>query len=174
VAVKTMHRARGVIDPAMAAGLAESLTEKDLARPDLRSTLASRAASKVAAVPEVRRALLEFQRRFARREGGAVLDGRDIATVICPQAEVKLFVTADDRTRAERRYNELKGKGAETSLEQVLADLKSRDRRDSERADAPMVRAPDAVLLDTTRMSIGEAVSEAVKLVRERLEQAVS
>ncbi len=171
VAVKAMHRGRGVIDPVMATALAEKLTEKDLQRPDLRSTLASRAASKVAAVPEVRQALLEFQRRFARREGGAVLDGRDIATVICPEAEVKLFVTADDRTRAERRHKELTGKGGRASIEQVLADLESRDRRDRERADAPMMQAPDAVLLDTTRMSIDEAVSKAVKLVRERLEQ---
>lgn len=171
VAVKAMHRGRGVIDPVMATALAEKLTEKDLQRPDLRSTLASRAASKVAAVPEVRQALLEFQRRFARREGGAVLDGRDIATVICPEAEVKLFVTADDRTRAERRHKELTGKGGRATIEQVLADLESRDRRDRERADAPMVQAPDAVLLDTTRMSIDEAVSKAVKLVRERLEQ---
>lgn len=171
VAVKAMHWGRGVIDPVMATALAEKLTEKDLQRPDLRSTLASRAASKVAAVPEVRQALLEFQRRFARREGGAVLDGRDIATVICPEAEVKLFVTADDRTRAERRHKELTGKGGRASIEQVLADLESRDRRDRERADAPMVQAPDAVLLDTTRMSIDEAVSKAVKLVRERLEQ---
>lgn len=171
VAVKAMHRGRGVIDPVMATALAEKLTEKDLQRPDLRSTLASRAASKVAAVPEVRQALLEFQRRFARREGGAVMDGRDIATVICPEAEVKLFVTADDRTRAERRHKELTGKGGRATIEQVLADLESRDRRDRERADAPMVQAPDAVLLDTTRMSIDEAVSKAVKLVRERLEQ---
>ena len=169
VALKTLHRARGVIDPETAACMAGNLTEDDLARPDLRSSMASRAASKVAAIPEVRQALLDFQRGFARREGGAVLDGRDIATVICPQAEVKLFVTADDRTRAERRYKELKGKGGATSVEQVLADLKSRDRRDSERADAPMLQASDAVLLDTTRMSIDEAVTEAVGLVRERI-----
>ena len=170
VGMKTMHRARGVIDPKTATEMARQLAEKDLERPDLRSALASRAASKVAAVPQVRHALLDFQRAFARREGGAVLDGRDIATVICPGADVKLFVTADDRTRAERRYKELQGKAGASSVEMVLADLKSRDQRDSERADAPMVQAPDAVLLDTTQMSIDEAVAEAVKLVRERLE----
>jgi cytidylate kinase len=124
----------------------------------------------VAAIPEVRAVLLDFQRAFARRAGGAVLDGRDIGTVICPEAEVKLFVVAGDAVRAERRYLELAGKGVATTREAVLADLKERDRRDASRADAPMVAAEDAVELDTTRLSIEAAVARAVAAVAAALE----
>ena len=119
----------------------------------------------MAALPEVRAALLDFQKRFARREGGAVLDGRDIGTVICPEAEAKLFVTASDEVRAERRRAEL---GA-ASFEQVLADLRARDARDAARDVAPMVAATDALLLDTTDLSIDAAVAEAVAYVKSRL-----
>jgi cytidylate kinase len=115
-------------------------------------------------MPEVRAALLAFQRRFARREGGAVLDGRDIGTVICPEAEAKLFVTASDEMRAERRRAEL---GA-ADVGPVLADLRARDARDSGRAVAPMIAATDALLLDTTDLSIDAAVAEAIAFVRSR------
>lgn len=171
VGVKVMGRARGVIDPVLAAMVAEKLTEKDLVRPDLRTALASRAASRVAAVPEVRTALLTFQRKFARREGGVVLDGRDIGTVICPAADVKIFVTADEATRARRRHAELVKSGADTTLDRVLNDLRTRDARDSARDTAPMTQAADALLLDTTELSIEAAVAEAVALIQKKIEQ---
>ena len=146
VGVKALEAGRGVIDPLFAAKLATELTPADLARDDLRTALASSAASKVAVVPEVREALLEFQRAFARRPGGAVLDGRDIGTVICPDADIKFFVTASDKVRAERRYTELREKGADTTLERVANDLAARDARDASRNAAPMVAAEDAHL----------------------------
>ena len=113
----------------------------------------------------MRAALLDFQRGFARREGGAVLDGRDIGTVICPEAEAKLFVTASDEVRAARRQAEL---GGARSLAAVLADLRARDARDAGRAAAPMAAAADALLLDTTDLSIDAAVAEAVAFVKSR------
>lgn len=136
------------------------LTSEDLARPDLRSSEAGQAASRVAAIPEVRAALVDYQRRFARQEPGAVLDGRDIGTVICPEAELKLYVTASDEVRAIRRASELGADPTET-----LAALRERDARDSARATAPLRAADDAVTLDTTEMSVTEAVTRAVKLV---------
>ncbi len=171
VGVKTLERSGGVIDPIAAEIVAETLAEGDLKRDDLRTTMASRAASKVAAIPGVRAALLEFQHNFARREGGAVLDGRDIGTVICPDADVKLFVTANDQRRAQRRHRELAAAGSDLTVEQVLADLKARDERDSRRKDAPLTQANDAVLLDTTELSIDCAVAEATALIRARIEQ---
>lgn len=164
VGVQALHDGRGVIDPHWSAELARRLRPEDLARPDLRSARAGQAASKVAVLPEVRAALLDFQRRFARRDGGAVLDGRDIGTVICPEAEAKLFVTASDEARAARRAAEL---GADPAA--VLADLRARDARDAGRDAAPMVAAADALLLDTTDLSIDAAVAEAVAYVKGRL-----
>ncbi|MFO1139120.1 MAG: d(CMP) kinase [Paracoccus sp. (in: a-proteobacteria)] len=139
---------------------ARSLAAADLDRADLRSAEAGQAASRVAAIPEVRAALVAFQRSFARREPGAVLDGRDIGTVICPMAELKLYITASDAVRAARRALEL---GAE--LAQVLADLRERDARDAARDVAPMRPADDAVLLDTSEMTIDEAVARAIACV---------
>jgi cytidylate kinase len=165
VGLQALDDGRGVIDPHWAAELARRLVPEDLERPELRSARAGQAASRVAALPEVRAALLAFQQRFARREGGAVLDGRDIGTVVCPEAEAKLFVTADDRVRAERRLADLGG----GSVEAVLADLRARDARDAGREAAPMAAAPDALLLDTTDLSIDAAVAAAVDYVRGRL-----
>ncbi len=139
---------------------ARSLAAADLDRADLRSAEAGQAASRVAAIPEVRAALVAFQRSFARREPGAVLDGRDIGTVICPMAELKLYITASDAVRAARRALEL---GAE--LAQVLADLRERDARDAARDVAPMRPAEDAVLLETSEMTIDEAVARAIACV---------
>lgn len=158
-----LYRAVGALggDPAAAA---RGLTSADLARDDLRSMAAGQAASRVAVLPEVRAALLEFQRHFARSEGGAVLDGRDIGTVICPQAEVKLFVTASPEVRAHRRWLELGGYQKE-----VLADVIARDRRDSERAAAPLAAATDAVVIDTTTMAIDQAVAVACAVVQAAL-----
>ncbi|MEM9779964.1 MAG: (d)CMP kinase [Pseudomonadota bacterium] len=171
VGVKVMARARGVIDPVMAEAFAERLTEEDLKRTDLRTVMASRAASRVAAIPKVREALLDFQRSFARRKGGAVLDGRDIGTVICPDAEVKLFVTASEERRATRRHAELAASGKNSTLDQVLNDLRTRDARDSERDAAPLVKAEDALLLDTTELSIDAAVAEATALIEKKFGQ---
>ncbi|MFB2531761.1 d(CMP) kinase [Paracoccus sp. p3-h83] len=154
-----LYRATGMKggDPAQAAA---SLTEADLARDDLRSLAAGQAASQVAAIPAVRAALLDFQRRFARRPGGAVLDGRDIGTVICPEAEVKLFVTAPPETRAHRRWLEVGGDPAE-----VLAQTIARDDRDMNRTDAPLRPADDAVILDTGNLSADQAISRAIALI---------
>ena len=123
----------------------------------------------MAAVPEVRAALVQFQRDFARRIGGAVLDGRDIGTVICPDADVKLFVTASDAVRAERRYLELSGKGQDVTRDGVLRDLQERDARDRARDAAPLAAAADAVLIDTSEMSIETAVARAVAEITTRL-----
>jgi cytidylate kinase len=155
-------------DPVAAAKM---LTPADLARADLRTAEAGQAASRVAVIPEVRAALVAFQRRFARAEGGAVLDGRDIGTVICPEAEVKLFVTASDPVRAHRRWLELAAAGERVTEAEVLAQLQERDRRDSERATAPLRPAPDALLLDTTELSIDAAVEKAVKAIDARIRQ---
>ncbi|MEM9145300.1 MAG: (d)CMP kinase [Pseudomonadota bacterium] len=164
-----LDQGRGTLDEGVAELVARDLKPERLERNDLRSVMASRAASRVAAMPGVRSALRDFQSAFARREGGAVLDGRDIGTVICPEAEVKLFVTADAPTRAHRRFRELTEAGRTASFEAVLAEIEERDRRDSERVDAPLAEAPDAHRLDTTELSIEDAVAEAVRLVETRL-----
>jgi CMP/dCMP kinase len=148
-------------DPAKAA---RGLRPEDLERDGLRSLEAGQAASRVAAIPEVRAALVDFQRRFARSDGGAVLDGRDIGTVICPEAEVKLYVTASPEVRAHRRWLEV---GGDAAL--VLAEVKERDARDMGRADAPLKPAADAVLIDTSDLGIDEAVASAIALVAARL-----
>ncbi len=166
---RTMDQGRGVVDEGVAILVAKELRPEDLKRPDLRGSLASKAASRVAAIPEVREALLKFQRDFAAQEGGAVLDGRDIGTVICPKAEVKLFVTATEETRAQRRHAELTAKGEKRTLEMVLFDLKARDARDAGRDTAPLAAAEDALLLDTTEMSIEEATAAAFAAVQEKL-----
>ncbi len=144
---------------------ARGLVAADLEGDGLRDEAVGAAASKVAAIPEVRAALVDFQRAFAMRAGGAVLDGRDIGTVICPEASVKLYVVASDEVRAERRWRELTGKGLRVTKAEVLADLRERDARDSARATAPLRPAEDAITLDTTTMSIGEAVAAAVAAV---------
>jgi cytidylate kinase len=156
----------GGVDPVEAA---KALQAEDLQGDDLRTSKVAQAASKVAVIPEVRKALLDFQHAFAMRGGGAVLDGRDIGTVICPEAQVKLFVTASDDVRAERRYLELAAKGQDVTREGVLEDLRARDKRDRERDAAPMVAADDAVILDTSEMSIDEAVAKAVAVIEGRL-----
>ncbi|WP_371056646.1 d(CMP) kinase [Rhodosalinus sp. K401] len=147
---------------------ARALRAEDLDAEDLRGPDVAEAASKVAALGEVRAALVDFQRAFAARAGGAVLDGRDIGTVICPDAPVKLFVTASAEVRAERRHKELLARGHDTRLEEVLADIRARDTRDAGRADAPMRAAEDAVLIDTSGMGIDEAVARAIAEVEAR------
>ena len=153
------------------AGLAaaRSLDPGTLDDPALRGEEAGEAASIVAKMPAVRTALLDYQRAFARRMTGAVLDGRDIGTVVCPDAEVKIFVTAAPETRARRRFDELKARGAAVTYEDVLRVIKDRDARDAGRADAPMAMASDAVLLDTTDLDIEAAFDAAVGLIKRKI-----
>ena len=163
-----LYRAVGarVLEGADPVAAARTLQPGDLERANLRSAAVAQAASEVATIAPVRAALVAFQRDFARREGGAVLDGRDIGTVICPEAEVKLFVTASAEVRAHRRWLEVGGDEG-----QVLAEVIDRDRRDAERATAPLRPAEDAVLLDTTELSIDAAVHKAIGAIEKRIEQ---
>lgn len=147
---------------------AHNLVPEDLEYTDLRTPGVAEAASKVAVLPEVRSALVDFQRAFARRAGGAVLDGRDIGTVICPEAEAKLFVTAAAEVRATRRFLELTQNGRVTTLEEVLADVKARDERDMNRAEAPLRPAEDSVQIDTSALSIDAAVAQAIAVIESR------
>ena len=137
--------------------------------PELRTEVVGGIASRVSAYPAVRAALLERQREFAAQPGGAVLDGRDIGTVICPNADAKLFVTASAEVRATRRLGELTGRGMTVHLEDVLIDIRARDERDSGREVAPLAKAEDADLLDTSGMSVEEAVAAAIALIEKRL-----
>lgn len=145
----------------------------DLARfsdAHLRGAAMGEAASVVAAIPQVREALVEYQRAFARQAGGAVLDGRDIGTAICPDADVKLFVTATSETRADRRTKELLWRREPGQFETVLADIRKRDERDSGRSSAPLRIAEDAVILDTTQLDVEGAVAAAIQIVEEKLQ----
>ncbi len=142
--------------------------ESVLAEPELRSDDIGKIASIVSAHPLVRTALLHRQRRFANQPGGAVLDGRDIGTVIAPNADAKLFVKATPSIRAKRRHLELRQQGAVVSIDKVLADIRARDLRDSQRATAPLVLANDAALLDTSFLSIESAIQRAIELVEAR------
>ncbi len=155
-------------DKAAAIAAAQSL---DLTRFDeaaLKSAEAGEAASHVSAIPEVRAALVDYQRAFAAQKPGAVLDGRDIGTVICPDADVKIFVTASPEVRAARRGNEYRAGGKTIDDATVLADIRKRDERDSSRAASPLKQADDAVLLDTTAMGVEEAVAAAIAIVEAR------
>ena len=152
-------------DPAAAAAVAQALDAEALEDPALRTRAAGEAASRVAIHAPVRAALLQFQRAFAAREPGAVIDGRDIGTVIAPDAPAKLFVTAAPEARAHRRWLQLSGAGDAVSLEQVLEDIRRRDARDSGRATAPLTAAADSVLLDTTEMTIDAAADAARRIV---------
>lgn len=145
---------------------ARALDPVDLEDDSLRTPQVAQAASEVAVIADVRAALVAFQRSFAARAGGAVLDGRDIGTVICPQADVKLFVTASPECRAQRRFDELSDKGMDVAFETVLEDVKERDARDRSRAEAPLVPAGDSVLLDTSDLSVDAAIAQAVGIVR--------
>lgn len=165
-------------DAEVAAQVAQSLTPADLGRPDLRTEAVGKAASEVAANPRVRAALLDFQRGFAANppdgKAGAVLDGRDIGTVVCPDAPAKLFVDASVEIRARRRMEELQQGGSDAIYAAVLADLKERDARDRTRADAPLKPADDAELLDTTDLGIEQALEAALDFVHRKTGLAVT
>ena len=160
-------------DPSDAEPVAKALDPATLDDPELKSDTAAAAASKVAAIDGVRAALLQFQRDFAASppngEAGAVLDGRDIGTVVCPDAPVKLFVTASVEIRAERRHKELLARGDDSIYARVLQDLQERDARDSARSVAPMKPAEDAIELDTSALSIEQALEAALILTKDTL-----
>ncbi len=162
-----LYRAVGrkVLEGAEPVAAARALVPEDLNVPGLRGSEAAAAASQVATIADVRAALVDFQRDFARFDGGAVLDGRDICTVICPDAAVKLYVTASPEVRAERRFLELSQAGADVTRDGVLQDVLARDARDMGRAEAPLVAAADAVVIDTSDMAIDEAVERAADVV---------
>jgi cytidylate kinase len=164
-----LYRAVGakVLSGMEPAAAAQALVPTDLTARDLRTPEVAQAASRVAVVPEVRAALVQFQQDFAARDGGAVLDGRDIGTVICPTAEAKLYVTASADVRAKRRFDELLAKGMDVTLVDVLADVQARDTRDRERVEAPLVAAVDAVVIDTSDLSIDAAVAAAIAAIEE-------
>ena len=158
----------GDADNAAAALAACAFPDSLLTDPELRSEATGGLASRVSVHPGVRRALYERQRAFALQPGGAVLDGRDIGTVIAPEAAVKLFVVASVPARAERRFKEMQGTGKPVSLSEIAADLERRDARDRTRAEAPLVAAADAVLLDTSDFSPAAAIAKAIALVEAR------
>jgi cytidylate kinase len=158
------------VKPALAI-IRRNLTPELLANPELRTAAVSEAASRVAAIPHVRAELLDYQREFAKNPpgsvGGAILDGRDIGTVICPDADIKFFVTAKVEERARRRFKELEKTGI--SYDQVLSDLKARDQRDAGRSVAPTLAAVDSYTLDTTALDAAAALEEAVAVLKSKL-----
>ena len=145
--------------------VARALTSQALENPDLRTQAVAEAASQVAVNPQVREAMIAFQRDFANRQGGAVLDGRDIGTVICPDADVKLFVTASAETRAERRYLELIEAGQQADRAQILSEVRARDDRDANRETSPLKAASDAVVIDTSDLTAEQATAQAIAIV---------
>lgn len=165
VGVAAADRGMDLSDHMALALLAQNLDVSALDESRARTAQAGVWASRVAAVAGVRAALLAQQRAFAAQPGGAVLDGRDIGTVICPDATAKIYVDADVAVRAQRRFNELVSRGETTTLDAVLADLKDRDARDAGRADAPLTMAADAALLNTTELGISAACDAARRIV---------
>jgi cytidylate kinase len=172
-ALLILDRGDDPADPAAATRAARLVHPQLLSDPRLRGEAVSAAASIVAVIPGVRRALLDLQRNFAanpaRPAQGAILDGRDIGSIVCPAAEVKLFVTASAEERARRRAEELRQKGAAAILEDVLQDLKERDARDTERRDAPLIAAPDATVIDTTTLDADTVFERVCKLIARAL-----
>ena len=165
VALTLLDAGASLDDETAAARAAESLIADRLADPRLRDRAMGEAASRISAVPAVRAALLAWQQRFAGTSAGAVLDGRDIGTVVCPDARVKLFITADAAERARRRHRELERRGEATTLAAILADIEARDARDAARSTAPLKAADDAVRLDTTHLDADEAFAAARAVV---------
>lgn len=159
--VAAMNAGADLTDAKAVAEIASKLEPSLFTEAELRTAEAGLAASKVAVLPEVRAALLELQRNFANQPTGAILDGRDIGTVVCPEADVKLWVDADVEVRAQRRHAELKAAGDTITLNELTAQLRERDERDRNRKDAPMVAAADAILIDTTDLTIDAAVNKA-------------
>lgn len=170
VGMKLVYNDKDIHDKIAAIEAANSISIQDLSNPRLRQERVGNAASVVSAIPEVREALLQFQRKIAASPQGAVLDGRDIGTVICPDAQVKLFITANIETRAERRHRELQGQGIEVVYNSVLADLKERDDRDKGRTAAPLIPATDATIIDTSSLSANQVFEKAMSHIRTIIE----
>lgn len=164
VAAKTLKGA----DPVAAS---EALHDDDLKANNLRSPEVAQMASKVAALEDVRLALIDFQHSFAQQDGGAVIDGRDIGTVICPDAAVKLYITASPEARAKRRFQELLNGNKSVTLEAVFKDVKERDERDATRHASPLKAASDAITIDTTELTIEAAVKAAIKVIETAFER---
>jgi cytidylate kinase len=171
VARDVLARGASLEDELTAAAVARTIDPSSLTDPSLRLPGVGEAASVVARIPAVRAALLAFQHDFARQQPGAVLDGRDIGTVVCPDADVKIFVTAEAPVRARRRYEELRQRGEPVTFEAVLDVIMRRDARDSGRPDAPMRAADDAILLDTSNLDIEAAFDAAVGLIKRKIGQ---
>lgn len=167
VGLKSLAISNADLTTEVAVRLAQNLTPDDLLNENLRTAEVAQAASRIAVIPQVRDVLLAFQRDFANRDGGAVLDGRDIGTVICPDADVKMFITASAQVRAERRFLELDGNGHDVTRAGVLADVIARDKRDVERDTAPLIAAADAVTIDTSDLHVDQAIQVAVDVVRQ-------
>jgi len=181
VALNLMNRGRDPADESRAveaaAALNKSYKPEDSDNPLIRTDAVGAVTSQISAIPAVRDQILELQRNFAqnppllldgRTPRGAILDGRDIGTVVCPQADIKFFVTASPETRAERRHKELQSKGISVTYDAVLADMHERDARDAGRATAPMKPAADAIMLDTSTMTIDDVVAFALKKIRQK------
>lgn len=165
VGVRILDAGGDLDDPVFAEASARGLALAELEKPEVRTRAAGEAASRCAVHPGVRKALFDLQRAFAEQDGGAVIDGRDIGTVICPEAPAKLYVTASPEVRADRRWKQLVGQGESVTFEEILADIRKRDERDGGRKDAPMTQAVDAVLLDTSEMTIEQAFDAARRIV---------
>lgn len=165
VAHRLINEGRALDDAAQAIDAARQIDLGNLDKGPLSAHTVGEAASRIAVIPEVRRILVDKQRAFARRDGGAVLDGRDIGTVVCPDAEVKLYVVASPETRAGRRLRDIEDRGGHADLAEILADIRRRDERDMTRADSPLRPAADAHLLDTTEMSIEAAFQAARRVI---------
>lgn len=168
VAVELLKAGADPGDTEAAADAARTLDPERIDQAAIRTAEAGAAASVVAAQPAVRAALFDLQRRFAEQPGGAVLDGRDIGTVVCPDADVKFYIDAEPRVRAERRWRELVASGDTVQLEDIARQLAERDQRDASRETAPLMRAEDAVLLDTTHLSIDATLAEAVRIIQNK------
>ena len=168
-AMRVIYAEQDPADVAAASAAARAIQEQDLANPKIRSERIGQAASIVSAIPAVREALLQYQRDFAARAGGAALDGRDIGTVICPEADIKIFITADLDARAKRRHKQLQEYGIGVDYASVVEDLRERDERDANRSIAPLKPAADAIVLDTSGMSANEVYQAVMKIIAERL-----
>ena len=171
VARDVLARGFQLEDTWAALAMARSIDLKELCDPELRTPKAGDGASIVARIPQVRAALLAYQRDFAAQPGGSVLDGRDIGTVVCPMADAKIYVTARPEVRAQRRYNEYLARSEPVTYEAILADIQKRDERDASRESAPMRPAADADLLDTSDLDIEAAFDAAVGLIKRKIGQ---
>jgi CMP/dCMP kinase len=169
VGLAMLNAGKSADDVASAVGFAKTLDSAKIQDRDLRTETVAAMASEVAAIPEVRTALLEFQRQFAKRQPGAVLDGRDIGTIVCPDADLKFFVTASTQVRATRRRAELKTLGVHADYETVLDDIMARDERDANRASAPTKQADDAIMIDTSELDQEEVIAAVMGVIADHM-----